>query len=391
MTSWPSVAIAGGSIGGLTTAVLLAGLGCDVHVFERSSDTLQSRGTGIVVLPITEKYFTHGDGRGERVSLRLNHWTYVDAAGNIIDERVEPYRFSGWSTVYRALLDAFDPGRYHLDSRVIDIRTDRNAAALVLESGEEIEADLAVCADGVASIAREILLPGVHPEYAGYVAWRGTAPEGALSTSALYDVRDAMIYQVLVDNHILVYAIPGHDGSTEPGRRLINFVWYRNYPVGGPFEDLMTGADGELRDSTVPPGLVRDVHLADLHEAAKSLAPTLREIVSTADDVLIQAIFDLESPRMVFGRTCLLGDAAFALRPHVAAGQAKACADAWELRNALERSAGDVTAALADWEPRQLELGRRICWRSRDMGRRAQFEGRMIPGDADWKFGLFDL
>ena len=391
MTSWPSVAIAGGSIGGLTTAVLLAGLGCDVHVFERSSDALQSRGAGIVVLPITEKYFTDGDGRGERVSLRLNHWTYMDASGNIIDERVEPYHFGGCSTVYRALLDAFDPDRYHLDSRVVDVRTDRNAAALVLESGDEIDADLVVCADGVASTAREILLPGAYPEYAGYVAWRGTAPEMALSASALADVRDAMIYQVLTDSHILVYAIPDNDGSIEPGRRLINFVWYRNYPVGGAFEDLMTDADGELWESTVPPGMVRDVHLADLHETAKSLAPTLREIVSTADDVLIQAIFDLESPRMVFGRACLLGDAAFALRPHVAAGQAKACADAWELRDAMERSAGDVTAALMDWEPTQLELGRRVCRRSRDMGRRAQFEGRMVPGDARWKFGLFDL
>ena len=50
------------------------------------------------------------------------------------------------------------------------------------------------------------------------------------------------------------------------------------------------------------------------------------------DEPLIQAVYDLESPRMAFGRVCLIGDAASGLRPHVAAGQAKACADAWALR-----------------------------------------------------------
>jgi 2,6-dihydroxypyridine 3-monooxygenase len=103
----------------------------------------------------------------------------------------------------------------------------------------------------------------------------------------------------------------------------------------------------------------------------------------------VQAIYDLESPRMAFGRVCLLGDAAFGLRPHIAAGQAKACADAWALRDALVEAQGDLDAALAAWEPRQLELGRSAVDRSRRMGQRSQFEGAMVAGDPTWKFGLF--
>ena len=49
---------------------------------------------------------------------------------------------------------------------------------------------------------------------------------------------------------------------------------------------------------------------------------------------------------MAFGRVCLLGDAAFALRPHAAAGTAKAAADAWALAEALAASGGDLQAAL---------------------------------------------
>jgi 2,6-dihydroxypyridine 3-monooxygenase len=101
-------------------------------------------------------------------------------------------------------------------------------------------------------------------------------------------------------------------------------------------------------------------------------------------------VFDLESPQMAFDRVCLIGDAAFGLRPHVAAGQAKACADAWALRDALELCDGRVDEALAAWEPTQLALGRHALERTRQMGAASQFEGTMVPGDPAWKFGLWE-
>ncbi|NIS30117.1 MAG: hypothetical protein GWN07_07760 [Actinobacteria bacterium] len=196
---------------------------------------------------------------------------------------------------------------------------------------------------------------------------------------------------MLDHSHILVYAIPSLDGSTEPGTRIINSVWYRNAPDDGTFEDLMTGADGRRRWGTMPPGTIRDTHVAEMREVAESvLAPPIRDVVLACPDPIIQAIFDLEVPQMAFGRVCLLGDAAFGLRPHVAAGQAKACADAWALRDALADAGGDVDAALAVWEPRQLELGRSAVARTREMGHRSQVGNSMVPGDPTWKFGLWE-
>jgi 2,6-dihydroxypyridine 3-monooxygenase len=136
---------------------------------------------------------------------------------------------------------------------------------------------------------------------------------------------------------------------------------------------------------------MQDQHLAELREAAgRVLAPTLSEVVLGSERPLIQAVFDLESPRMAFDRICLIGDAAFGLRPHVAAGQAKACADAWALHDALAASEGEVPGALAAWEPGQLALGHRALERTRQMGNASQFEGTMVPGDPDWKFGLWE-
>lgn len=378
--------MAGGSIGGLTTALLLRDLGYEVSIFERSSAALEARGAGIVVLPTTERYFI--DNGIPRVSLELPWWKYIDGDGRELSADLDRFRFSGWNTLYRGLLDRFDPQRYHLDAEMVGFNTGPDRVTLHLADGRVLEGDLLVCADGFGSTARSILLPGVEPEYAGYVAWRGVAEEADLRPSTRMALSDSMLYQVLEDGHILAYAIPDHDGSTAPGNRLINFVWYRNYPPGSAFTDVMTDSDGERRTSTVPPGAVRRFHIRTLYGSATDLlAPALSDVVHKAHDILIQAIFDLECPRMVFGRVCLVGDAAFVARPHLAAGQAKACADAWALRDALADHDGDVGAALGSWEPGQLGLGREVVGRSRDMGRRSS-AGQMRVGDPEWKFGL---
>ncbi len=388
MRSRPRILVAGGSIGGLTAAVLLSELGCEVDVYERSPHPLRDRGAGIVVLPVTERYFVERGGEGRRVSLRLENWTYLDHAGRVISADPDGYRFTGWSTLYRALLGAFDESRYHLGSEMVGFEAAGSGVVMRLAAGDTVEGDILVCADGIASTARSILLPEVTPRYSGYVAWRGVTDEAALSEGARADLADAMLYQVLDHSHILAYAIPGDDPVT--GGRQVNSVWYRNAPTGGAFESLMTDRWGERRTWTVPPGAIDPAHLDEMRAVAEEeLAPTLAEVVTGAHETLIQAVVDLESPRLVFGRVCLMGDAAFVARPHLAAGQAKACADAWALRDAIKRSS-DLDEALAEWEQSQLALGRAVVARAREMGDRSQVQGTMVPGDPSWKFGLVD-
>jgi 2,6-dihydroxypyridine 3-monooxygenase len=199
-----------------------------------------------------------------------------------------------------------------------------------------------------------------------------------------------MIYQILDPGHILVYAIPGQSGPGDTPTRSINFVWYRNYPVGGPYEDLMRDRAGRSHTGTMPPSGLRDQHLRELRSTAQDmLAPTILEVVAGCEEPLIQAVFDVQSPKMAFGRVCLIGDAAATLRPHIAAGQAKACADAWALRDALVEHRGQVTHALSAWEPGQLALAAAALERTRAMGAASQFDGSMVAGDPEWKFGLW--
>jgi 2,6-dihydroxypyridine 3-monooxygenase len=250
--------------------------------------------------------------------------------------------------------------------------------------------DLAVFADGVTSTARATLLPQSQPEYAGYVAWRGVVPEHEVSDATRAVLDDAITYYVYANSHILVYPIPGRDGSVVPGERLINIVWYRNYLAGDDLEDLLTDARGQRREVSVPPGAIRAEHVAEARsEAAARLPWPIAEVVQAVEDPFIQVVFDVDVPRTVFGRSCLLGDAAFIARPHAAAGTAKAAEESYALRNALAAHPTDLPAALAAWETTQLRVGRDLVARTRRIGRRSQFDGTWDPSDPEIIFGLY--
>ena len=388
----PSVVVVGGSLGGLTAALVLRDAGCDVRVFERSSSALQARGAGIAALEVTLRYLTERGGlRPEDVCSSTGWIRFLRADGSTEHEQRLRYLFSSWNTIYRSLLPLFDADRYLLGREVVAFDRYDHGVSVTLADGSRARADLLVCADGVGSAARARLVPGVAPEYAGYVAWRGTLPERDASPAARRALDDAITYQVLDGSHILVYPIPALDGSLLPGDRLINVVWYVNVAAGPGLDQLMTGRDGIRRAVSLPPGAATDRAVTGMRRAAADvLAAPIAEVVTGMAEPFVQAIYDLGVPRMAFGRTCLIGDAAFAVRPHAAAGTAKAADDAWALAEELTASGGDVPAALAAWERRQLSVGRALLARTRDIGDSSQFSGTFRPGDPKLIFGLHE-
>ncbi|MGZ4740004.1 MAG: FAD binding domain-containing protein [Ilumatobacteraceae bacterium] len=382
------IAVVGGSLGGLTAASLLADAGHHVVVYERSSSELEERGAGIGFLPATSRYLVeHAGVRLDDVAVSTGHIRYLARDGTIAHDDEHRYLFSSWNTVYRRMLACFDRAKYRLAHELVDIELE--PLTLGFCNGVVIHPDLAVFADGVGSTARAALLPDARPQYSGYVAWRGVVPETALSRATRMILDDAITYYVYANSHILVYPIPGRDGSVVPGERLINIVWYRNYLAGGDLDDLLIDARGARREISIPPGAIRREHVAEARAiAAARLPEPIAEVVLAIDDLFVQVVLDLEVSRMAFGRACLIGDAAFVVRPHAAAGTAKAADDAWMLRDALDAHPDDPAAALAAWEPGQLTLGRNLLARTRAIGRRSQFDGTWRPGDPELIFGL---
>ena len=392
MSTRPQVAVVGGSVGGLTAALLLRGLGCEVDVFERSTAELEARGAGIALHPITVRYFEEYRPLDvAKVVLGLPWLRFLDRDGAALYEERIGYRFSSWNTIYRNLLAAFDQERYHLGYEMVGLDQDGDRASVRFAGGGTASADLVVCADGISSRAREILQPHVAPRYAGYVAWRGTVPESGLTPATAARLGDAITYHLTDEGHILVYAIPSPSGELAPGRRVQNFVWYHNYGEGAELDDLLTDGNGIRRESSVPPGSMRPEYVAWARRyAAANFPPAVAEVVTRTSDPFVQVIFDVAVDRMAFGRICLMGDAAISVRPHAAAGTAKACADTWSLRDALEQAGGDVISALEAWEPQQLELGHALLARARWIGDGSQFRHDWVPGDPRLRFGLHE-
>jgi len=223
-------------------------------------------------------------------------------------------------------------------------------------------------------------MPELRRRYAGYVGWRGAVEETELGASVLAAVSDALIYYVVPHSHILTYPIPSAEGST--GARTINWVWYRNVEAGPDLDDLLVDVDGRRQEISLPPGKVRPHRIEELRRvAAADLAPQLAETVAATEEPFLQVVFDIEVPRMAFGRVCLLGDAASALRPHIAAGTAKGAEAAWMLAEAVVACEHDVLAALAAWEPRALELEHHAVARTRKAGDSVQFANSWSVGD----------
>jgi 2,6-dihydroxypyridine 3-monooxygenase len=382
-------AVIGGSLGGLTAALLLHDLGIEVDIYERSPVELAQRGAGIGFLPESQRYLVERAGVAlDNISIATKYVRYLNRRAEVIYDGAHPYRFSSWNTVYRQLLARFNPRHYHLGYELTRWRDDGNTVEAQFDGQRSQRADMLVCADGVRSTARARLLPEVHPAYAGYVAWRGMVPESMLDPSVCAMLDDAITYYVYANSHALAYPIPGPEGSVKRGERLINFVWYRNYLAGGDLEDLLTDQSGQSHRISLPPGAVSARHVAELRASALARLPApFAKLVCSSEQPFLQVVYDIEVPRMAFGRVCLVGDAAYVARPHAAAGTAKAAADGWALADAVARNP-DIPTALAQWESSQLALGKQLLERTRAIGRRSQVDGNWTPGDPELIFGL---
>jgi 2,6-dihydroxypyridine 3-monooxygenase len=386
------VAVSGGSLAGLTTALLLRDLGHEVDIFERSRDDLTGHGAGIVAHEVTLRYFVERAPIAlDELTVPVGRYRLLDGAGRLLHEEPVAYRFVSWGTLYRALLALYGRGRYHPGRALAAFAAERDGVRLHFADGCEARCDLLVLAEGVQSTGRRRLFPGVEPRYAGYVAWRGTVAERDLPPHALARLDGAITYTLIPHSHILVYPIPGVDGRVERGHRRWNFVWYRNAAPGTVFEELMTDCEGYLHPVTLRPGRVQERFVRELKETAAACLPAeVAAVVAATAQPFIQAVMDLESPRMALGRVCILGDAAFAARPHAAAGTAKACENAWMLAEALERFGEDLAGALEAWSRHQCALGASLVARARSIGDGSQFRCDWRAGDPGLRFGLYE-
>ncbi|MDT5139633.1 MAG: 2,6-dihydroxypyridine 3-monooxygenase [Mycobacterium sp.] len=385
-----SAIVVGGSIGGLTTALLLRDLGFAVDVYERTPTPLDGRGSGIVLQPDTVRWFAERSTQDlTDLHTSTSYVQYINRTGDIVHREKATWTYTSWGTFYRALLADFGTGHYHYGEHACGFSQTDDQATVRFVSGRTESADLIVFADGITSTARERFDPNAKLRYSGYIGWRGTVRQRDLTAETRQVLQNAITYDVIPHSHIMMYLIPGEHGLGAE-QQLMNYVWYRNVPEGPELSEMLIDKRGFAGSVSIHPGQVQDRYIADMRQAAADLlAPAVAEVVSATGTPYLQVVSDVRASRMAMGRVALIGDAACGARPHAAAGTAKAAADGWALAAALSEAGGDIAAALIKWEPAQLQLSDALLRRVVAMGERSQFSSTWTPGDPDLRFGLY--
>lgn len=368
--------VAGGSLGGLLAANLLLRAGWDVHVYERAGDALAGRGAGIVTHPELLRILDAAgvdvtQGLGVHVPARLA----LGLDGSVLGELALPQLLTSWSALFAKLRAAFPERRYHAGRAVVDYTPQDEGVGVAFADGTMLRAELLIATDGVRSAIRRRFLPAVEPQYAGYVAWRGTVDEAALSPAAHTVLFERFAFCLPPSEQMLGYPIAGEDDAVEAGRRRFNFVWYRPADEAR-LRALMTDADGREHPEGIPPHLVAPRWIDQIRDdAERVLAPQFAEVVREAKQLFFQPIYDLASPLLVDGRVVLLGDAAFVARPHCGMGVTKAAGDAAALVRALA-GAASLPSALAAYEHERRAFGNRVIAHARHLGAYMQAQVR---------------
>ena len=335
------ILIAGGGIGGLTTALCCVHAGFDVKVFERAA-ALSEIGAGIQIGPNAARVmlelglgpeFERVASRPPKQEMRLgthNVRIFQSPLGDTaIDRYGAPYYLLHRTDLIELLGDALEqrsPGALHLGATVAGYSSGENRAALRMVDDSEHVGDVVIAADGIHSVLRDQMLGDDKPRFTGNIVWRALVPSSAKLKKL---VPDSMCIWVGPERHCVTYWLRG--GS------ILNFV-------GAVERDHWT------KESWVEPGPI-----GDLKEDFGSWSTPIAAVVDSADECTRGALFDRDPlPRLTEGRVALIGDAAHPMLPFLAQGAAMAVEDAWTLATSLRGLPTDPAAALKRYEKTRL-------------------------------------
>jgi 2-polyprenyl-6-methoxyphenol hydroxylase-like FAD-dependent oxidoreductase len=360
------VAVVGGSIAGCACALVAARSGADeVVVLERSPGRLQDRGVGLC---LHDSRYAELEAAGfldpgvPRHQLTRRRWLVRDGSepmGRPLWDQPFPFHSYHWGSLWRGLRERLPASvSYRSAEPVTEVTVEADRARLVFGTSARVEDfDLVIGADGYRSVVRGAVCPGVRPQYAGYVCWRGSVPVERLGGAAASWSPEHAVTVCFDGGQFVLYRIPGPDGDGP----LLNWLLYAA-PPGGELrlEDPTSIAAGALTDElTEQLALLAERHLPPYW--ARVVALTAPERTS------VQPVYDLDVPHRTAGRLLLAGDAATVVRPHNTSGAATALHDAGTLEAAW-RTADSWPQLLAAYAEARDQAGRELVALGRRLG-----------------------
>jgi salicylate hydroxylase/6-hydroxynicotinate 3-monooxygenase len=330
-----SIAIVGAGIGGLAAAATLRRFGMHAEVYEQAPQFARI-GAGIQMMPNSMKVLRR-IGVEERVRgtsfAPYSHLNRVWDTGEVTRELPMPESLYGApylcmhrADLHEALLSVLPPGIVHLGRRLVGLEQRAGIVTLAFGDGSRAAADIVIGADGVHSVARDIVVAPDAPLHKGRIAYRAVFPAELMQG---HDIGRSRTKWWGEDRHIVIY-------YTNAERSEVYFVT----SVPEPAEWL-------TRESWSAKGDVEELRLA-----YRGFHADVRAVLEACPDCHKWAILEREPlDRWSDRHVVLLGDAAHPMTPYMAQGGATAIEDAAVLARCLaEAGGGDIAGALRRYE-----------------------------------------
>ncbi len=357
------VAVVGGSIAGCSAAILLLRAGHDVHVYERSPSGLVGRGGGIgTPVPVLHALMDDGVIDADMPHLVADQMPFIVRTADDPTFGSRPWSIPiqlaafHWTTLWGQLRSRVPDDRYHRAAVVTDVVEEPSGRLVVeIDQRRRVTVDLVVFADGYRSIGRRLLFPDARLRYRGYQLWRGVVPEAALAEPDVLGSACPRISYPTMPGNFVCYFVPGEDGSSRPGERLVNWAAY--IPV--PESDLptfMVDRSGRTREGAIPPGEMRPEVEEALTAAMESELPGYYgDMVRATEHTYTQLIYTVRMPAYHRGAACLIGDAGAVAPPFTGSGVFKGYNNVQSMIGVFERH-DDPVSALEEWDEEQVRL-----------------------------------
>lgn len=395
------VAVVGGGIVGVMTALGLLKRGMRVIIYERAADWTEV-GFGFGFTAVARECMERLDPRILQALLRIGwrdsnamvrYWdgfhprtkeTAEDPAASLMFEMPEKdlalvaclrTRFQ----LEIAKLISATGGEVHFGKQVVNLTDeqsgqDNNKVLLSFADGTTAEADVVIGCDGVHSTTRKWLLGADHPaskaRYSHKAVYRGLVPRDGVVAALGESKANTLSWHLGPDASVVVIPIP------------IN----KTCVIDAFFHDKDDWPK-DNKTSTAP--ATRE----DVQERLKDWGPHVRELAALLPDNLSRwGIFDLyehPAPTFAAGRVCIAGDSAHATCPFHGAGASISAEDAVVLAELLgavgespvEGRARKIAAALQTYSAVRKERDQWLVQSSRDVGDMLQFQrSDLAPG-----------
>jgi 5-methylphenazine-1-carboxylate 1-monooxygenase len=364
------VLIAGGGIGGLTTALALHQAGFETDVFEQARE-FRELGVGINLLPHAVKHLQQLGLQREldQVGIRTRSVVFATRLGQQVwyDPRgldagydtpqVSVHRGRLQSILLDAVRARLGSAHVHPGSRLLGFRSDPRGVVAEFEHRSDLRrldvaGDALIGADGIHSTVRSLLYPYEGPPvWNGIMVWRGAREWPVYA--------DGRTMLVAGGNAAKFVVYPIHADAARPG------VCLTNWAVAARVGD--GSAPPPRREDWNRPGRLEEaLPFVRDHFRIDRLDPAA--LVEATEPIFEYPMCDRDPlPRWSFGPVTLLGDAAHPMYPTGSNGASQAILDAAALTRHL-RSGGSISTALQAYDDERRPATAAVVYANRQGG-----------------------